>query len=447
MTGQTVERVVVTTVQNTLAGRYLLGSRIATGGMATVWRARDELLGRDVAIKVLSDELSHDPSAAERFRREARTAASMSHPNMANVFDLVEENGRPGIVMEFIENETLAERLAAERQLPVAEAIRIAEQTLDALDAAHRCGVVHRDVKPGNILLTPDGGVKVADFGIARSLGEASITQTGAIIGTAGYASPEHVRGEPATPRSDLYSMGIVLYEMLTGVRPFKGDTPVSVALARLSNDPAPPSAHRPSIPRALDDAVLRSLARHPAARFASANEMRAALAPAGTTTQILQLEGAGDDDTVVLGSSGRPVSDARRAWLPDPARRALRLIVWPMLLLGIVAVAIAGATSRSTLAPRPSSSASAPPACCLVPNLIGLPLDLGIERLRHAGFRLGDAILVDSTEPDGVIIDQSVRAGARLERNSTIDLTWSNQVEPTPTPSHRGKGKRGHGD
>jgi hypothetical protein len=486
----------VTTVQELVAGRYRLESRVAIGGMGAVWRAHDELLGRTVALKLLSDELAHDPRAAARFRREARTAASLSHPRMANVFDLVEEGGRPGIVMEFCESETLSARLLRSKRLPIPEAARIADSLLDALDGAHRNGVVHRDVKPGNILLCADGDVKITDFGIALSLGDSSLTQTGTIMGTAAYASPEQVGGTPATPASDLYAAGIVLYEMLTGARPFTGDSAVAVALARLSVQPAPPSSLRPSIPAEMDAVVMRALARDPAERFASANEMRAALnhaaaaaaavapraaiderplvaaaplppvapvAPAGATS-VLRLSES--DPTLAMGSGpraqGAPLAGAAarrgerarrrertRHVVPPVLARQLGIVLAPLAIVAVVAtLAAATVPGGDSAAARATPS---PPACCAVPRLIGHPLDNALARLKGAHLVAGTVTKKVSSYPPGTVIGQSSAPGATVSQGGSVDLVIATSPPPPPAPArpkeHRHKHHGHDGD
>src|SRR5438445_2999666 len=211
----------------TLGHRYRLLRRIATGGMGSVWEGEDSVLHRSVAVKVLLEGLAADGRFLERFRREARAAAGLSHPNVASVYDYGEEDGTPYIVMELLRGETLAERLRREGALPADEAVRITEGVAAALQAAHDAGVVHRDVKPGNVMLTPAGEVKVLDFGIAAASWATPITATGAAIGTATYISPEQASGQPSTPASDVYSLGVVLFEMLAGRPPFTGESPI----------------------------------------------------------------------------------------------------------------------------------------------------------------------------------------------------------------------------
>ena len=263
-----------------IADRYELGRTLGAGGMARVVEAYDRVLDRQVAVKLLRDDIAVDPSVRERFLGEARTAARVNHPNAVAVYDTGQDGRVPWIVMELIAGEDLAQRLARTGALEEAEAVAIADGVLAALDAAHRNGFVHRDVKPGNIMLLDDGGVKLADFGIAKGMQEmtAGLTQTGQIIGTAKYLSPEQVDGKPAQPASDVYALGCVLYEMLAGGPPYDGDTAIAIALAH-TREPIPDlRIARPDVSPAVAAAVDRALAKDPDQRFDDAGQMRAAL-------------------------------------------------------------------------------------------------------------------------------------------------------------------------
>jgi len=249
-----------------LGGRYQIGEVLGTGGMAEVHRGRDVRLGRDVAIKLLRSDLARDPSFQGRFRREAQSAASLNHPSIVAVYDTGEDHRdgsvTPYIVMEYVEGRTLRDVLATEGRMLPQRALEIAAQVCAALDQAHRAGIVHRDIKPANVMLTPSGEVKVMDFGIARATtSAATMTQTAAVIGTAHYLSPEQARGEHVDARSDIYSTGCLLYELLTGAPPFAGDTPVAVAYQHVREDPVPPSRIEPDISAAVDSIVLKAIA------------------------------------------------------------------------------------------------------------------------------------------------------------------------------------------
>src|SRR5437660_5254843 len=240
--------------------------------MASVYLAEDQELGRRVAIKLLDERHAQDEQFVERFRREAESAAGLSHPNVVSIYDRGEVEGTYYIAMEYLDGKTLKELIVQRGPTPVRVAIDYTRQILSALDFAHKNGIVHRDIKPHNVVVAPDGRLKVTDFGIARS-GASQMTEAGSIIGTAQYLSPEQARGAPVDQRSDLYSVGIVLYEMLTGSVPFTGDTPLEIAMKHLSAVPEPPSAKRPEVPRALDLVVLRALAKDPEDPSGTADE------------------------------------------------------------------------------------------------------------------------------------------------------------------------------
>src|SRR5881227_1267030 len=267
------------TLINTLFhGRYRILRKLGTGGMANVYLAEDQELGRRVAIKILNERHAGDEQFIERFRREAKNAAGLSHPNIVSIYDRGEAEGTYYIAMEYLDGRSLKELIISRGSAPVRTAIEYARQILGAIGFAHRHGIVHRDIKPHNVLIGPEGRLKVTDFGIARS-GASQMTEVGSIIGTAQYLSPEQARGSPVDQTSDLYSVGVVLYEMLTGQVPFTGDTPLEIAMKHLSSVPEPPSAHRAEIPRDLDLIVLRALAKNPDERYQTADEFDADLA------------------------------------------------------------------------------------------------------------------------------------------------------------------------
>jgi len=280
---------VAVTGTGVLGGRYLLAEVLGSGGMATVWRARDEVLGREVAVKVLSPQYAADPGFLARFEREARHAAAVSHPRLVTVFDSGIDRGTPFLVMELVAGRTLRQVLDEAGALPAGQAVAVTAAVCEGLAAAHAAGLVHRDIKPANIMLT-GGEVKILDFGIARAGGTAAGTATGTVLGTAAYLSPEQAAGYPAGPASDLYSLGCVLFEMLAGSPPFTAESQVAIAYRQVHDDPGPPSARRPGLPASLDQITARLLAKDPAARPASAAAARAgllaALAP-GTTAVL----------------------------------------------------------------------------------------------------------------------------------------------------------------
>src|SRR5919201_1480836 len=259
-------------------GRYRIVRKLGAGGMADVYLAEDQEPGRRVAIKILNDRHAADDSFIERFRREAKNAAGLSHPNIVAIYDRGEAEGTYYIAMEYLAGRSLKELILSRGPTPVRIAIDYTRQILAALGFAHRNGIVHRDIKPHNVVVGPDGRLKVTDFGIARS-GASQMTEAGSIIGTAQYLSPEQARGAPVDQRSDLYAVGVVLYEMLTGSVPFTGDTPLEIAMKHLSAAPEPPSKRRAEVPLEVDLVVLRALAKHPDDRYQSAEEMDADIA------------------------------------------------------------------------------------------------------------------------------------------------------------------------
>ncbi|GGM50853.1 Stk1 family PASTA domain-containing Ser/Thr kinase [Dactylosporangium sucinum] len=335
-----------------LGGRYQVGELLGYGGMAEVHRGRDLRLGRDVAIKTLRTDLARDATFQLRFRREAQNAASLNHPAIVAVYDTGEERGPAGeelpyIVMEFVNGRTLKEVLAAEGRLMPRRALEITADICAALEFSHRHGIIHRDIKPGNVMLTQTGQVKVMDFGIARALasGATTMTQTSAVIGTAQYLSPEQARGEPVDARSDVYATGCVLFELLCGHPPFVGDNPVSVAYQHVREDPRPPSTSNRDVTPEIDAVVLKALAKNPLNRYQSAAEMRADLMRAAAGRPVSAPPVLTEDEmaTVMAQQTAyRPPPASRQ-----PARAAARQkrksstgIVVALTVLGLLAVA-----------------------------------------------------------------------------------------------------------
>jgi eukaryotic-like serine/threonine-protein kinase len=302
--------VVAVGVQRVLADRYELGSPLGSGGMAIVYAARDRVLDREVAVKVLREQYATDPVFLARFTREARHVAGLPHPGLVTVFDAGVDGRTAFIVMELVHGRTLRDVLRADGPLPVARAVGIAADVCEALDAAHQAGVVHRDITPGNILIADDGRTRVLDFGIARADRSGALTQTLTVVGTAAYVSPEQASAGPAGPQSDLYALGCVLTEMLTGAPPFSADTPVALLYRHVNDTPPPPSARRAEVGPALDAVVGRLLDKDPARRPATAAQARlellAALTPLGVTRTL----------TMVPPAAGVPRA---RRWRPRP--------------------------------------------------------------------------------------------------------------------------------
>jgi eukaryotic-like serine/threonine-protein kinase len=310
-----------------LAGRYVLREQIATGGMATVWRAHDEVLARTVAIKILLPDLARDSGFLERFRLEAVSAARLTHPCIVSVYDTGVDGSVCYIVMEDMGGPTLREVFDQEGPLGAERAVELMLPVLSALGFAHENGLVHRDVKPGNVLVGADGRVKVTDFGIARAAFAArDLTTTGQVLGTVRYLAPEQVQGSELDGRSDLYSAGVVLYEAVTGRVPFEADNDVATGMMRLTNDPIPPRSVRPGIPKALEAVILRAMARHPDARFPSAEAMQAALS---------RLVSGGPPTVAVPAADSVPEREA-----PSPSVFRSWMLL-PLIVLALAAILI----------------------------------------------------------------------------------------------------------
>jgi serine/threonine-protein kinase len=333
-----------TLIDTLFDGRYRIVRKLGSGGMANVYLAHDEELGRRVAIKILDDRHASDDQFVERFRREAQHAAGLSHPSIVSIYDRGEAEGTYYIAMEHVEGRTLKELLVARGPSPLGIAIDYTRQILSALRFAHRNGIVHRDIKPHNVIVDGEGRVKVMDFGIARAGAASQMTEAGSIIGTAQYLSPEQARGAPVDQTSDLYSTGIVLYELLTGAVPFTGDTPVEIAMKHLSQVPEPPSTHRPEVPRDLDYVALRALAKDPSDRYHSAEEMDSDLEriargigvsaeTAEAATTVLSRTDVGEAATTIRpagAAGGTTYTPGRYYEYDEPPRRRS---VWPWLL------------------------------------------------------------------------------------------------------------------
>src|SRR5437660_5954861 len=343
------------TLINTLFdGRYRIMRKLGAGGMANVYLAEDQELGRRVAIKLLNDRHAGDDQFIERFRREAKNAAGLSHPNIVSIYDRGEAQGTYYIAMEYLDGTTLKELIVTRGQTPISVAIDYARQILAAVRFAHRHGIVHRDIKPHNVLVDAEGRLKVTDFGIARA-GASQMTEAGSIIGTAQYLSPEQAKGAPVDQTSDLYSVGVLLYELLTGTAPFSGDTPVEIAMKHLSSVPEPPSAHRAEIPHDLDMVVMRALAKDPSERYQSAEEFDADLARVARGASISPATEEAATAIISRPPATAPTAVAtavtQRQQIPyapppayydydEPRRRA----IWPWLLaLLFVAGAVVG--------------------------------------------------------------------------------------------------------
>jgi serine/threonine-protein kinase len=446
-----------------IGGRYRVIAPLGEGGMATLWRAMDEQLDREVAVKLLRPQFSNDAGFAARFKQEARSAGSLSHPNIVSVYDYgtdAETNGQ-FIVMQLIDGDDLAALLKQRGHLETDDAVRIAIGVAAALEAAHRRGIVHRDVKPGNILIDHD--VKVTDFGIARAVSEASMTVTGTTLGSVHYFSPEQARGDEVTGQSDVYALGIVLYEMLTGRRPFEGDSAAGVALKRLTEDPEPPTAHG-AVPPGLSAIVMRALERDPVNRYPDAGAFAEALrvwqrdpdAPGADATVVVPapVPAAGEPTVYVpprvtlpsdrAAISGMPPGDPGN---PPPRRPVARYDerpregqpwwIWLLAVLAVVllgTVGFLGAQVLGGLGPNgtPQPSASAFP----LPNYVGQTL----AGVRADLERRGLVPNIQREPSDDVEVDRVIstdpEAGTEVHEGDPIDVLVSNGAEEVQVPA-----------
>jgi beta-lactam-binding protein with PASTA domain len=428
------------------AGRYRLERKLGTGGMADVWLAEDQELGRRVAVKILHERYASDEQFVERFRREATHAAALSHPNIVSIFDRGTAEGAYYIVMEYVEGRTLKELIVTRGPCPTPVAISYTRQVLAALRYAHRNGIIHRDVKPHNVIVDREGRVKVMDFGIARA-GTSQMTEAGSIIGTAQYLSPEQARGAPVEESSDLYSTGIVLYELLTGRVPFNGETPVEIAMKHLSQPPEAPSALRPELPRDLDLVVLRTLAKEPADRYQSAAEMDRDLElvargePVGAktadaATMVLAGAGAVAETTAATQVRRSPTygGDERYRAYEAPATR--RRSIWPWLLVAgaVLGIAVAGWFLYDNV--RDQLEESKPVA---VSDYEGLREQNAVTLIRNDGFE--PRVVKEATDaaPAGIVFDQSPVAGTQLTRGSVVEIVVSTGKPTVTVPDVRG--------
>ena len=391
-----------------LSGRYRLEERVGHGGMAEVYRATDLLLERAVAVKILHPQFASDEEFVQRFRREAQAAASLSHPNVVNIFDVGEDAGTYYIVMEYVRGRTLRALLQERGPLPVHEALDVAAQVAGALAAAHSQGLVHRDVKPANILISTSGQVKVTDFGIARAASESSLTQTGTVLGSVGYVSPEQARGEEVTGLSDLYSLGATLYEMLTGQAPFRGESTAAVILKHLQSEPTRPRRLRAEVPEDVEALVLRLLSKEARRRARSTLALKEEL-------EELARRYDHEEATRRFQRVSDPVGEAGEEAGEDvAARRRRRVPTWMWVAGVVLAVALAGVLGARALA------ALLFPPEVVVPDLVGQSLEAAQTRASALGLKLETRYLLASAEvPRNHIISQDPRAGRTVPRGT----------------------------
>ena len=474
-----------------LAQRYELGETIGSGGMSDVYAAQDTLLGRDVAVKMLRSEMARDMNFRERFRREARNSSKLNHPNIVAVYDTGEETidgiGIPYIVMERIHGNTLRDLLRNDGPMSPQEAAEILQPVCSALQASHDAGIIHRDIKPANIMLTNTGMVKVMDFGIARALDDSTsaMTQTSAVIGTAQYLSPEQARGKNADARSDVYALGCVLYEAITGGTPFQGETPFAVAYQHVQEDVTPPSERMPEMdlaPTALlnvDAVVMTSMAKHPGDRYQSAAEMGQdlELLSRGSVTQAARAHVAPSQEQFPTQTVGYPETRAAQpqqaypetamAGAPGPASAAGTVagaagalpanaagahtgpptattakpsshLRWLVAFIVIALLVIGAGYAWSVLNDRDSRRQSdnlAQSETVSLPNIIGLERNEAIAKLEEVGLRPEIVDAPDPEIPEHHVVRTNPSVGSQLHRNTTVTVTVSTGKEDTQVP------------
>lgn len=446
-----------------LAGRYEVGELIGRGGMAEVHIGHDARLGRTVAIKILRSDLARDPSFQARFRREAQAAASLNHPAIVAVYDTGEETYTehtgavahvPFIVMEYVEGHTVRDIVRDGHAVPIDEAVEIVSGVLSALEYSHQAGIVHRDIKPANVMLTPTGAVKVMDFGIARAMADsaATMTQTQAVIGTAQYLSPEQARGETVDTRSDLYSTGCLLFELLTGRPPFMGDSPVAVAYQHVREAPPLPSSLAGDVPEALDRITLRALAKERDARYSNAAEFRSDLeaaihgGPIGAPTlSVVSAAATGAPDgfdpaaTQVFGSPTQALPTAT-GWAPtglsqpgnpndvdEPEQKSRKALMW--VLISIAVVAIAALIFMFVM-----KDADSGPETVSVPSLSNMTKDEAEAKLNDLGLKMKGYEQPSSTEK-GLFVSSDPEAGDSIAVGSTVAVYFSAGPESSEVP------------
>ena len=413
--------------------RYELHRQIAKGGMADVFLARDLLLDRPVAVKVLFDQFSQDPNFVERFRREAQRAANLNHPNIVSVYDWGEEKGTYFIVMEYVEGRSLAEIIQSEGSLSPDKVAEVASEVAAALSFAHRNGIVHRDVKPGNVLVAPNGHIKVADFGIARALTniQNDLTQAGTVMGTATYISPEQAQGKEVDPRSDLYSLGVMIYEMLLGRPPFVGETPVAVAYQHVQDSPPSLRLAGAPIAESLEAVTMKLLAKNPVNRYPTAEDLRSDLrryqegahdlslgSPSGGAVRQPQK----NSDLAI----GRNRLGTRR---DDGFRRTALFTVFMGILLVVLGYLVI--QFLDTIGGEDSGDTQIELSTAEVPNLIGTPLDEARDILREVRLSVQMDYQTNIDYPENTVFDQEPIAGTKLEPAETVRLWVSKGTGP----------------
>jgi beta-lactam-binding protein with PASTA domain/predicted Ser/Thr protein kinase len=417
--------------EQVLSGRYRVLRKIGGGGMADVYLCEDLSLGRRVALKVLLQRFLDDPNFVERFRREAKAAAGLNQANLVSIFDWGEVDGTYFIVMEYVEGETLKDLVRRQGRLGGSEAVRISLQLLAALEFAHRTGIVHRDIKPQNVMLDRDGNVKVMDFGIARAA-DSGMTEAGSILGTAQYLAPEQARGQRVDERSDLYSVGIVLYEMLTGTVPFKGDSAVTVALKHVNEMAPEPAQLVPGMPYALNQIVLKAIAKDPGQRYQTAEQFArdlrsaqvggpvaaAAFDPGAEATRLMDAGAVGAAGATSVMTGG-PLAQSTG----DRGRRRRR---WPWVLVIVLLLLVIAATAYGLMRAMGGGSVA-------VPTVVGKSQAAAVAKLEEAGFKAGVQEEYSDKYAEGDVSRQAPVGGTKLRKGDTVDI-WVSKGSETVT-------------
>jgi serine/threonine-protein kinase len=419
-------------------GRYRVKARVGSGGMADVFRAEDLQLGRDVAVKLLHERFAADEEFRERFRREASAAGGLQHPNVVGVYDRGEWNGTSYIAMEYLPGRTLKAIVDEEAPLDPARAIDIAAQVLRAARFAHKRGVIHRDLKPHNVIIDEEGRAKVTDFGIAQA-GTSEMTETGAIMGTAQYLSPEQAQGQPCGAPSDLYSIGVLLYELLTGRVPFDGESAVSIAMKQVNEAPVPPSAYNPAVPPSLEHVVLRAMEKDPARRFADADEMLAALEAARAALPLGVGATSVGQDTQLLGVVPAPMPVPEATYLggrppvppPLPPEEEDRRGWWIALGVGLLVVAAVVAALLLSGGTQVE-----------VPRVVGAPEAAAKQALSRAGLASDVSRETSDTVPAGTVFGQDPAPGAMVDEGAVVQLVVSDGPGQARIPDLTNQGR-----
>ena len=430
--------------QHVLGGRYLLKDRVGAGGMATVYRAQDQVLDRTVAVKLMLPQYAGDATFAARFKQEAQAAAGLSSPYIVNVYDWGKDGDTYYIVMEYLRGTDLKSGVRSHGALDPQKVAQIGSQICGALSVAHKHEIIHRDIKPQNIMVLPDGNIKVMDFGIARAK-NSHLTQDNNVLGTAHYVSPEQTRGQELGPTSDIYSLGVVMYECATGQVPFDGDDAISVAMKQVSEIPVPPSQVNPGVDTALERIILKCMEKDPANRFQSADELREVLnayiagravdvpeptrvIPGATATRVMS------DQTQAMVRPSAPGQTAARAQVPgayqaeqEEERGGMGKGKVAAIVIGVIAVLAIAAFAVMNIFGGGSAGVN-------VPNVMGMVQEQAINELEDAGFTAKVEEQYSTDDDKGNVIDQTPKGGSTAEKGSTVTIVVSQGAEPVQT-------------